>query len=183
MKRKGKARASSSSSDDSSDSDQSEPSKTTLAKSVKEKRTARVPTPPPTINPHVMSMGLHTLRCQLAVRASSAAAHSMLQAQDDPTEAYGSSDDLDESSLDPALAQVRRQVMTAKEGTPHDKNRETGTPLQWSGHEIQLSVGMVFDPRKIATSDPMEIEMYEEVFDISISTVSSNDLSCNTSQP
>ncbi|EGG13228.1 uncharacterized protein MELLADRAFT_76228 [Melampsora larici-populina 98AG31] len=169
-KKKGKARASSLSSDDSNDSDQPEPSKPTLAKSVQEKRAVRAPTPPPTMNPHLMSLNLHTLRCQLAVRSSSSAAHSILQAQDDPTEAYGTLDDLDESSLDPALAQVRRQVMTANKGTPQAKHHEPGTQLQWSGHDIQLSVGMVFDPRKIATSDPTEIEMYEEVFDISIST-------------
>ncbi|KAH9811821.1 hypothetical protein DFH28DRAFT_980656 [Melampsora americana] len=154
----GKNRAMSVSSDDSDNSDKPEPSKTIQAKAVKEKRARRAPTPPPRIDQYLINqnLNLHALRCQLAMGSRSSTA-------DDSSEAFATSDDLDESTLDPALAQVRRQIMTSNEGNfQANRSHETGTQVQWSGHEIELSVSMVFDPRKIATSDPMEIKVYEE---------------------
>ncbi|KAG0143414.1 hypothetical protein CROQUDRAFT_183584 [Cronartium quercuum f. sp. fusiforme G11] len=73
--------------------------------------------------------------------------------------------------LDPALAQATRELKNVGQASSHPlTGSHVGTQSKWSGHEIQLSINLVFDPRKIATSSPEHRAMYERVFTVEIGT-------------
>lgn len=162
-RQKGKGVATNLSSDDS-DSDELVISK--QGKAGKAAAVSRSPTPPPTVNADAIA------RDQLAMRARLARSSTSRYVPRPSTETWKmDDDDLDLGTLDPALAAVRQQMI---QSNSDGLNRRTGGQGsgQWLGNPITLHVNMVFDPRKIGSCHPMEREVYEESYDLTMGTVS-----------